>query len=67
MNAATLAKPVTLTSQSTLPLQPQSRQLMDLKQAHLQAGLDPHDLHYLDAPPPTVSRKGHTFRGVSIE
>lgn len=65
MNAATLSEPVTLTPQSSKLLLSQRRSL-DLKLAHVQAGLSYRDLEYLDATM-LVSRKGHTFRGVSIE
>lgn len=66
MSTATLDKPVTLTIESTLlPLS--QLHVIDLKQTHRQAGLDPRDLQYLDAAPIVPRSKGLTFRGVSIE
>lgn len=41
--------------------------LVDLKRMHLQSGLDPDDLQYLNAAPILPRLKGQTFRGVSIE
>lgn len=65
MNAAALPLPVTLSAQSS-ELLPSQRRSLDLKRAHVQAGLCCRDLEYLDTPMLT-SRKGLTFRGVSIE
>lgn len=65
MNAVTLSEPVTPSAQSSKLLQSQGRSL-NLKLAHVQAGLCCRDLEFLDKPM-LASRKGLTFRGVSIE
>lgn len=66
MSTATLAKPVSLTNESTLLPHSQPRTI-DLKQAHLEAELDRHDLQYLDTAPITARPQGMTFKGISIE
>lgn len=66
MHLATLPVPVKRMNQTSLLPQSQ-RCLVDLKRLHLQSGLDPDDLQYLDAAPIVSRSKGLTFRGVSIE
>jgi len=46
--------------------QPQTLTI-NLKQAHIRAGLDERDLKYLAAAPLLPRRQALTFRGVSIE
>lgn len=65
MNPVTLSEPVSLSARSAELLRCQGRSL-NFKLAHLQAGLCCRDLAYLDAPL-LATRKGLTFRGVSIE